>query len=66
MAVRFKLQPPWRGGGGGGVGAGRFDRLDAISQGEKNSRFSGPNPLPLAHVMDLDTSNKSFSYVESA
>jgi hypothetical protein len=23
-------------------------RLDAISQGPKNSRFPGPNPLPLA------------------
>ncbi len=28
------------------------NRLDAISQGLKNSRFPGPNPLPLAHVMD--------------
>jgi hypothetical protein len=27
-------------------------RLDAISQGPNNSRFSGPNPLPLALVMD--------------
>jgi hypothetical protein len=27
-------------------------RLDAISQGPKNSRFPGPNPLPLAQVMD--------------
>ncbi len=26
--------------------------LDAISQGPKNSRFPGPNPLPLALVMD--------------
>jgi hypothetical protein len=25
-------------------------RLDAISQGPKNSPFPGPNPLPLAHV----------------
>jgi hypothetical protein len=27
-------------------------RLDAISQGPKTSRFPGPNPLPLALVMD--------------
>jgi hypothetical protein len=27
-------------------------RLDAISQGSKKSRFPGPNPLPLALVMD--------------
>ncbi len=27
-------------------------RLDTISQGPKNSRFPGPNPLPLALVMD--------------
>ncbi len=27
-------------------------RLDAISQGPKKSRFPGPNPLPLALVMD--------------
>jgi hypothetical protein len=27
-------------------------RLDAISQGPKNSRFPGPNPLPLALVKD--------------
>jgi hypothetical protein len=26
--------------------------LDAISQDPKNSRFPGPNPLPLALVMD--------------
>jgi hypothetical protein len=26
--------------------------LDAISQGLKNSRFPGPNPFPLALVMD--------------
>jgi hypothetical protein len=31
-------------------------RLDAILQGPKNSRFSGPNPLPLAHVMYLHAS----------
>ncbi len=31
--------------------------LDAISQGPKNSRFPGPNPLPLASfVMELDAS----------
>jgi hypothetical protein len=30
-------------------------RLDAISQGPKNSPFPGPNPLPLAHVMYLPT-----------
>jgi hypothetical protein len=33
-------------------------RLDAISQGPKNSRFPGPNPLPLALVMDLHASKK--------
>jgi len=27
-------------------------RLDSISQGPKNSRFLGPNPLPFAQVMD--------------
>jgi hypothetical protein len=27
-------------------------RLDAMSQGPKNSRFPGPNPLPLALVTD--------------
>jgi hypothetical protein len=27
-------------------------RLDAISQGLKNSRFPGPNPLPFALVID--------------
>jgi hypothetical protein len=27
-------------------------RLDVISQGPKNSRIPGPNPLPLAQVMD--------------
>ncbi len=27
-------------------------RLDAISQGPKKSRSPGPNPLPLALVMD--------------
>jgi hypothetical protein len=31
-------------------------RLDAISQSPKNSRFPGPNPLPLALVMDLHAS----------
>ena len=30
-------------------------RLDVISQGPKNSRFPGPNPLPLALVMDMHT-----------
>ncbi len=29
------------------------NRLDAISQGPKNSPFPGPNPLPLAQVMYL-------------
>ncbi len=28
-------------------------RLDAISQGPKNSRIPGPNPLLLARVMDI-------------
>ena len=27
-------------------------RIDAISQGQKNSQFQGPNPLPLALVMN--------------
>jgi hypothetical protein len=31
-------------------------RLDAISQGPNNSQFPGPNPLPLALVMDLHAS----------
>jgi hypothetical protein len=30
--------------------------LDAISQGPKNSQIKGPNPLPLALVMDMHTS----------
>ncbi len=30
-------------------------RLDAISQGPKNSRYPGPNPLPLAQAMDIHT-----------
>jgi hypothetical protein len=28
-------------------------RFDAISQGPKNPRFPGPNPLQLSLVMDL-------------
>ncbi len=31
-------------------------RLDAISQGLKNSRIPGPNPLPLALVTDMHAS----------
>jgi hypothetical protein len=31
-------------------------RLDAISHGPKNSQFPGPNPLPLALVMDMHAS----------
>jgi hypothetical protein len=31
-------------------------RLDAISQGPKNSKFPGPNPLPLSLVMDMHSS----------
>ncbi len=31
-------------------------RLDAISQGPKNSRIPGSNPLPLALVMDMHAS----------
>jgi len=34
----------------------RAYRLDVISQGPKNSRFPGPNPLPLALVMYLHAS----------
>ncbi len=37
-------------------------RLDAISQGQKNSRFPGPIPLPLALVMDLHASKTSRTY----
>jgi hypothetical protein len=29
-------------------------RLDAISLGPKNSQFPGPNPLPLALVIDIN------------
>jgi hypothetical protein len=32
-------------------------RLNAISQGPKNSRFPGPNPVPLALIMDLHEKN---------
>jgi hypothetical protein len=32
-------------------------RLDAISKGQKNSRIPGPNPLPLALVMDAHIQN---------
>jgi hypothetical protein len=31
-------------------------RHDAISQGPKNSQIPGPNPLPLALVMDMHAS----------
>jgi hypothetical protein len=31
-------------------------QLDDISQGPKNSRIPGPNPLPLALVMDMHAS----------
>ncbi len=31
-------------------------RLDAISQGPKNSCIPGPNPLPLALVLDMHAS----------
>ncbi len=41
-----------------GLGPGNFDwwapnRLNAILQGPKKSQFPGPNPLPLALVMDV-------------
>jgi hypothetical protein len=45
----------WAGGRGLGPGNPQMAfayRLDAISQGPKNSRFPGPNPIPLAQVMD--------------
>jgi hypothetical protein len=52
--------------GGRGLGPGNLEffgpqmaldfRLDVISQGPKNSRFPGPNPVPLALVMDLQAS----------
>jgi hypothetical protein len=45
-------------GGGGFIGT-KMElgyRLDVISQGPKNSRFPGPNPLPLALVMYLHAS----------
>ncbi len=31
-------------------------RIDALSQGTKNSQFPGPNPRPLALVMDMHES----------
>ncbi len=31
-------------------------RLNAISQGPRNSRIPGPNPLPLPLIMDMHTS----------
>jgi hypothetical protein len=34
-------------------------RLDAISQGPKHSRIPGPNPLPLALVMDMHAASKT-------
>jgi hypothetical protein len=51
-------------GGGGGRERPEFFgpqmalayRLDAISEGPKNSRIPGPNPLPLALVMDMHAS----------
>ncbi len=64
--------PHWRSEGGGGLGAVRLcysyftefsgpqmalaNWLDAISKGPKNSRFPGPNPLPLALVLYLHAS----------
>ncbi len=36
-------------------------RLDAISQGPKKSRFPGPNPLPLALVMDAALIKKHYA-----
>jgi hypothetical protein len=30
--------------------------LDVISQGPENSQFPGPNPLPLAFVMNMHAS----------
>jgi hypothetical protein len=51
---------------GKGLGPGKLEffgpqmalayRIVAISQGPKNSRFPGPNPLPHALVMDLHVS----------
>jgi hypothetical protein len=32
--------------------------INAISKGSKKSRFPGPNPLPLALVMDLPASKQ--------
>jgi hypothetical protein len=53
-------------GSGRGLGPGILDffepqmalayRLDAISQGPKNSRIPAPNPLPLPFVMDMHAS----------
>ncbi len=34
-------------------------RLDAISQGPKNFRIPGPNPLPLPLVMDMMHASKT-------
>ncbi len=55
-----------RGQVGGGLRPGKLEffgpqmalayRLDAISQGPKNSRIPGPNPLPLPLIMDMHAS----------
>jgi hypothetical protein len=50
---------------GSGLGPGNREFLDSVKWhradrqvplGPKNSRFPGPNPLPLAQVMDMHTS----------
>jgi hypothetical protein len=53
-------------GNGRGLGPGILEifgpqmalayRLDALSQGPKNSQIPGPNPLPLPLIMDMHTS----------
>ncbi len=37
-------------------------RLDAISQGPKNSQFPGPNPLPLALAKDASKALRTGLY----
>jgi hypothetical protein len=38
-------------------------RLDAISQGPKNSRIPGPNPLLLALIMDMHASKTLYTWL---
>jgi hypothetical protein len=67
LCIMFWMRAyPLLGQGGGGLGPGILEffgpqmalsyRLDAISQGLKNSRIPGLNPLPLALVMVMHAS----------